>query len=66
MEMVFIHEKGANSILPKSGPKYLVAVTPFNCFKRFYWIVSNLASSIMYQISSHSCDSGYFKSNIKM
>ena len=24
----FIHEKEANSILPKSGLKYLVAVTP--------------------------------------
>ena len=28
MEMVFIHEKDANSILPKSGLKHLVAVTP--------------------------------------
>ena len=26
--MGFIHEKEANSILPKSGLKYLVAVTP--------------------------------------
>ena len=26
--MVFIHEKEANSILPKSGLKHLVAVTP--------------------------------------
>ena len=27
-EMFFIHEKEANSILTKSGLKYLVAVTP--------------------------------------
>ena len=26
--MFFIHEKDANSILPKSGLKHLVAVTP--------------------------------------
>ena len=32
MEMVFIHEKEANLILPKSGRKYLVAVTPIQLF----------------------------------
>ena len=26
--MIFIHEKGANSILSKTGLKFLVAVTP--------------------------------------
>ena len=37
MEMFYLHEKEANSILTKSGLKHLVAVTPsiYQSVKRF-------------------------------
>ena len=40
--MVFIHEKEANSILPKSGLKHLVAVTPLIVFLSIFYVLTTL------------------------